>query len=270
MSEARGLTPGPQAQELNSADQGGLTPQSPLVPGRLGSDPHVPPGQASTATVQGSDPEFLITSAEPVPRSVEPALSFKGTISDASMRPVYLIALTAIVVVEPGKRSYASGERERLMELFGGPERWASTTGAFRWAATSAMVHGFTGEGEFELIVPVSYDLEVASAKYFGALDESGTVPLRFHFNGSIMYERGDGRVQTAPVPWDRSERFEMPMEAWTRLTAEHHPFRTWVPLHSETVTRIERLKANMGAPTFDDAISRILDRAESAGTEDL
>ena len=186
------------------------------------------------------------------------------------MRPVYLIALTAIVVVEPGKRSYAPGERERLMELFGGPERWASTTGAFRWAATSAMVHGFTGEGEFELIVPVSYDLEVASAKYFGALDESGTVPLRFHFNGSIMYERGDGRVQTAPVPWDRSERFEMPMEAWTRLTAEHHPFRNWVPLHSETVTRIERLKASMGAPTFDDAVSRILDRAESAGTEDL
>ena len=217
-----------------------------------------------------SEPEFKVVSVEPVARSVEPALSFKGTISDASMRPVYMIALTAIVVVEPGKRSYGPGERERLMELFGGPERWASTTGAFRWAGTQTMVHGFTGEGEFELVVPVSYDLEIASAKYFGALDEGGSAPLRFHFNGSILYERGDGRVQMTPVAWDRSERFEMPMDAWTRLTAEHHPFRNWVPLHSETVARIEGLKANMGAPTFEDAVSRILDRVEREGVEDL
>ncbi len=47
-----------------------------------------------------------------------------------------------------------------------------------------------------------------------------------------------------------------MPMEAWNALTAEHHPFRNWVPLHSETVARIEKLKAEMGAPTFDDAVS--------------
>jgi len=217
-----------------------------------------------------AEPEFKVVSAEPVARAVEPALSFKGSISDTSGLPVYMIALTAIVVVEPGKRSYAPGERERLMELFGGPERWASTTGAFRWAATQTMVHGFTGEGEFELVVPVSYDLEIASAKYFGALDEGGTVPLRFHFNGSILYERGDGRVQMTPVPWDRSERFEMPMDAWTRLSAEHHPYRNWVPLHSETVARITDLKASMGAPTFDDAVSRILDRAERDGVEGL
>ncbi len=249
MTEARGLTAGPQAQVPAAGDNGGLTPQS-------------PPDSA--------EPEFKVVSAEPVARSVEPALSFKGTITDASQRPVYLIALTAIVVVEPGKRSYAPGERERLMELFGGPERWASTTGAFRWAATSAMVHGFTGEGEFELVVPVSYDLEIASAKYFGALDEGGTVPLRFHFNGSILYERGDGRVQTTPVPWDRSERFEMPMEAWTTAHRRAPPLRNWVPLHSETVSRIEDLKAKMGAPTFDDAVTRIIDRAEQGGTEDL
>ena len=238
------------------------------------SETNAAPAQAPAPVVAppptDSEPEFEVVSVEPVARSVEPALSFKGTIKDASMRPVYMIALTAIVVVEPGKRSYRPGERERLMELFGGPERWASTTGAFRWAGTQTMVHGFTGEGEFELVVPVSYDLEIASAKYFGALDEGGSVPLRFHFNGSILYERGDGRVQMTPVAWDRSERFEMPMDAWTRLTAEHHPFRNWVPLHSETVARIEGLKANMGAPTFDDAVSRILDRVEREGVEDL
>ena len=33
---------------------------------------------------------------------------------------------------------------------------------------------------------------------------------------------------------------------------------------------RIEGMKAKMGAPTFDDAVSRIIDRAEQGGTEDL
>ncbi|MDQ3728972.1 MAG: DUF6084 family protein [Actinomycetota bacterium] len=259
MSEANG-EPGGRVSDIRPP----LEPFGPTVGAER------PSPQVVEAPPVDAEPEFKVLSVEPVPRSVEAALSFKGTIRDASMRPVYMISLTAIVVVEPGKRSYGPGERERLMELFGGPERWASTTGAFRWASTQTMVQGFTGEGEFELVVPVSYDLEIASAKYFGALDEGGSVPLRFHFNGSILYERGDGRVQMTPVAWDRSERFEMPMEAWTRLTAEHHPFRNWVPLHSETVARIEGLKATMGAPTFDDAVSRILDRAEQNGVKDI
>lgn len=230
-----------------------------------GSDPTGVSYQGD-APLDIADPEFEVLTAEPVPRSVAPALIFKGKITDESGLPVHTIALTCIVTVEPGKRSYAPEERERLVELFGTPERWASTTGAFRWAATGSMVHGFTGEGWFELVVPVTYDLEVASAKYFGALDEAGTVPLRFHFNGAIIYDRGDGRVQTAPVPWDRSERFQMPMEAWTRLRADHHPFRDWVPLHSETVARVEKIKAAMGDPTFDACIGRLLDESEERG----
>lgn len=246
---------------------------APAGSAHAGSDPQERLSRLAAAEVQGpdpvdpvADPEFTIVSAEAVPRSVGPTLAFRGKITDESLRPIYTIALTAIVTVEPGKRAYAPGERERLLELFGGPERWASTTGAFRWAATSAMVHGFTGEGEFELCVPVSFDLEIASARYFGALDEGGSVPLRFHFNGSIFYERGDGKVQIAPVPWDRSERFEMPMEAWTRLASEHHPHRGWVPLHSETVARIDKLKAAMGAPTFDACLGGLLDRVEADG----
>lgn len=207
-----------------------------------------------------AEPEFEIVSVEPVARSVEPTLGFHGRITDASMRPIYTIALTAIVMIEPGKRSYADGEREKLLELFGTPERWAATTGGFRWANTQTMVHGFTGEGEFGLKVPVSYDMEIASSKYFGAI-EDGDVPLRFHFNGSIFYERGDGQVQIAPVAWDRSERFLMPIDAWHRLSAEHHPNRGWIPLHTETVTRLEQLKAAMGAPTFDDCLAKILDQ---------
>ena len=69
---------------------------------------------APTAAPWGQTPPLQTRSsrslsAEPVARSVEPALSFKGTITDASQRPVYLIALTAIVVVEPGSALMRQG-----------------------------------------------------------------------------------------------------------------------------------------------------------------
>ena len=40
--------------------------------------------------------------------------------------------------------------------------------------------------------MPCTYDLELASGKYFGSLAD-GSVPLRIHFNGSVFYE--DGRA---------------------------------------------------------------------------
>ncbi|CAN5225158.1 DUF6084 family protein [soil metagenome] len=220
-----------------------------------------PAALAASAPPTDAEPELEVTGVEPVPRSVEPTLGFWGRLTDASGLRIYTIALTATIMIEPGKRSYSQSERERLFELFGTPERWAATTGGFRWAQAQTMVHPFSSEGEFGLRVPVSYDLEIASAKYFGAV-EDGDVPLRFHFNGQVLYERGDGKLQAAPIPWDRSVRFQMPIEAWQRLAAEHHPHRGWIPLHTDTVARIEKLKAELGAPTFDDCLTRILDKS--------
>ena len=233
------------------------------LPASGASAPQVPPEDTVSPAFAGApEPEFEITSVEPVQRSVAPTLRFSGRITTEPDRPVYAVALTAMFTVEPAKRSYDGPERERLIELFGGPERWASTTGAFRWAQVETVVPGFTGNGEFTLDVPCSFDLEIASAKYFGAL-EAGSVPLRIHFNGSVFYEADDGRVQVVLIPWDRTVRFEMPVDAWRRMASEHHPFRSWLPLSTETVGRIERRKARLGSPTFDACVSELLDDAE-------
>jgi hypothetical protein len=172
-----------------------------------------------------------------------------------------LVALTALITVEPAKRSYDGPERERLVELFGDAERWAATTGAFRWAQVETMVPGFTGATDFALDVACTFDLELASAKYFGAL-ESGHVPLRIHFNGSVFYEADDGRIQVVLIPWDRSIRFDMPVAAWSQMAAAHHPFRSWIPLNEATVSRIARRKARLGSPTFDACVGDLLDEA--------
>ena len=61
-------------------------------------------------------------------------------------------------------------------ELFGPRERWGATTHSFQWARVDSLVPSFTGSTMFSVEVPCTYDLEVASAKYFDSLG-SGVVP---------------------------------------------------------------------------------------------
>jgi hypothetical protein len=208
------------------------------------------------------DPEFAVLSARALERAAAPTVSFRVRVSDASELAVFTIAVTAMITVEPSKRAYDPASRERLVELFGEPERWASTTTDFRWAQADALVPAFEGSTEFELVVPCSYDLELAAAKYFRGAGE-GDAPLRFHFNGTVFYDSGDGRMQIVQVPWDRSPQFRMPLEIWRRAIDSVYPFRAWVPVHAETLERLERRKAAEGSPTFDAVVDRLLADAE-------
>jgi hypothetical protein len=204
------------------------------------------------------DPDFEVLSAAPVERAAAPTVGFTVRASDNSERRIFTIAATAVITIEPSKRSYDPASRERLFELFGEPERWASTTTNFRWAQAEALVPAFEGSTEFELVVPCTYDLELAAAKYFHGLAD-GTAPLRFHFNGTVFYEADDGRMQIVQIPWDRSPRFAMPVDVWRRTIDAAYPFRGWIPAHIETIARLEKFKAESGLPTFDAAIEELL-----------
>ena len=99
------------------------------------------------------------------------------------------------------------------------------------------MVPAFTGSTTFALEVPCTYDLEVAAAKYFYALAD-GSVPLSFHFNGTVFY-RGAGRAAAGvPVPWSASAQFGMPVAAWRAMIAEHYPGGGWIRVSDETLAR--------------------------------
>jgi hypothetical protein len=209
------------------------------------------------------DPDFEVLSARAIERSAAPTVGFRIGVSDGSGLAVFTIALSVVITLEPSKRSYDPGSRDRLVELFGEPERWASTTTSFRWAQADALVPAFAGgRTEFELPVPCTYDLELASAKYFHGLDD-GTAPLRFHFNGTVFYEAEDGRMQIVQIPWDRSPRFGMPIEVWRRAIDAAYPLRRWVPVHAETLARLERRKAERGLPTFDAVLDELLGEGE-------
>ncbi len=208
-------------------------------------------------------PEFEVVGVEPVERAAAPTLRFRVRANDPSGRRVYMIALSTLITVEPVKRTYDPQTRERLVELFGEPERWATTTTNFRWIQTDVVVPAFTGSTEFDLPIVCTYDLEVAASKYFHGL-ANGNAPLRFHFNGTVFYEGVDGAMQLLPIPWDCTIRYPMPVEAWKTTIAAHYPYRGWIALHTETIERLARLKAERGLPTFDACVSELLEDLEA------
>ena len=213
---------------------------------------------------ESPEPEIEILSVEPVARVMAPTLRFRLRITEPSRRPVFMIALSAVITVEPSKRSYDDATRSKLVELFGEPERWSTTAVNFRWTAFDMLVPAFTETTEVDVSVPCTYDLEVAAAKYFYGLAD-GQAPVRFHFSGRIYYDAGDGRLQYAQVPWDCSVRFAMPVEAWKGAVAEAYPYRGWIPLDTATIERLQELKTDRGLPTFDAAVEQLLDERDEA-----
>src|SRR4051794_34362300 len=163
---------------------------------------------------------------------------------------VHSIALRAQLNIDPAKRRYDLETRERLVELFGATERWASTTRSFLWAQVGTVVPAFGGGAEFPLDVPCTYDLEVAAAKYVYSLPD-GEVPLTFHFSGTILF----GDMQVAMVPWSCSAGFRLPVDTWRSLMAAYYPGGGWVRLRTETLDRLAARKASGGLPDFDATV---------------
>ena len=50
-----------------------------------------------------------------------------------------------------------------------------------------------------------------------------------------------------------------MQVEAWRRAIEAHYPYRTWVPVDTQTLARLRRLKLERGLPSYDAAIDELL-----------
>jgi hypothetical protein len=201
---------------------------------------------------------FAVLGAEPMEHSATPGVRFHLHVTEPEGREVYTIALSSQVHIDPARRAYDAATRERLVELFGAPERWGATTHTFQWARIESLVPTFTGSTEFTIEVPCTYDLEVASAKYFHGLPD-GEVPLSFHFNGTVLYRGDDDRLQVVLVPWSCSTRWRMPVAVWQRTIAAHYPAGGWIRLQDETLEALSRRKSERGMHSFDDTVRDLL-----------
>ena len=203
-----------------------------------------------------------VVDAAPALHVAAPTLVFTLRADEPAGSEVYMVALSTQIHIDPGLRSHGSETRELLVDLFGTPERWAATTTSIVLARVDVLVSSFTSTTEFTVPVPCNYDLEVAATKYMHALPD-GEIPLSFHFSGRIFYRGEDGRLQVVLVPWS-SAAFRLPVATWRRMIDLHYPGSGWIRLQDDTLQRLQLRKAARGLPTFDGAVSELLEGTQS------
>jgi len=220
-------------------------------------------GASATSTAPGPEarpaPSFEILGAEAVRHAAAPTLHFAAQATEPEGREVYTIALRAQIMIEPAKRSYDEETKARLVELFGEPERWGTTTRPSVLAEIDVLVPAFTGATTFTIPFRSSFDLELAAAKYIYSLPD-GNVPLTFNFTGTIFYRAGDGRMQIEQIRWDCSAGFALPVSTWRDMIRDHYPKGGWVALETETFDLLAARKAELGLPSFDATIAALLE----------
>jgi hypothetical protein len=185
-------------------------------------------------------------------------LSLDLQVTETSGAPVYMIALTIQLMIEPARRQYDDATRERLVELFGAPERWAVTTRSLVWVKLDVLVPAFTGTATVTVPIACHYDLELAAAKYLHSLPD-GEAPLALHFNGMIYYPGDDGGLQMALIPWSKSIDFHMPVSVWRETIAHYYPNMAWVAVRADTFEALQREKLARGLATLDACVSELL-----------
>lgn len=209
------------------------------------------------------DLDFRVTGVEPAARGLVPLLHFQVEITNTPAdEPIQSAMVQAQIQLECPRRSYAGGEKERLVELFGPPEGWGQTLRNRLWTHATLPLRSFTGSTSAVLPVPCTFDLNVSSAKYFHAL-EGGEVPLLFLFSGTVFYAAPDGRLQAQQISWEKECQWRMPVRIWQELMDHHWPNTGWLALRRDVFDRVCAFKRKLGCTTWEEAIERLLADAE-------
>ena len=208
-----------------------------------------------------SELDFSCEGVHADPYAVGPTLVLRLRIRAGGGERVHALALRCQVRIEPAARDYGPGEAARLADLFGERERWATTLHPLRFAQVSVVVPGFTGETEAELAVPLTYDMDIASTRYFAAL-EDGEAPLLLLFSGTAF--TGPGGFRVSPVPWDKEASFRMPAAVWHEAIEQHFPGCGWMRLPRSTMDELLEFRSRNALPSWESAMRALLDAAGS------
>ncbi|MEU2599576.1 DUF6084 family protein [Streptomyces hirsutus] len=202
---------------------------------------------------------FACTGVRADPYAAGPTLVFRLRITASPGTRIHALALRCQIRIEPARRGYGDAEAEALADLFGERSRWGSSLHPVQFAQVPVMVQGFTGETETDLVVPCTYDMDIASSRYFHALEE-GEVPLLMLFSGTAF--TGAGGFQVEPIPWDREATFRMPVKTWQEMVEQHFPGSGWIRLPRDAMDALLAHRSRQALPSWQATVEHLLHAA--------
>jgi hypothetical protein len=203
---------------------------------------------------------FKVESAGVVPFAAVPIIAFQLKIKNAMAdEKIHTIALRCQIQIETTRRRYTPEEQERLLDLFGEPDRWSQTLRSMLWTNANVVVPGFEeSETVVDLQVPCTFDFNVAATKYFEGLDD-GDIPLNLLFSGTVFYAPADSPLQVAPISWEQEAKYKLPVMVWREMMDTYYPNTVWINLRKDVFERLYRYKMQHGIPTWEQAVERAL-----------
>ena len=205
------------------------------------------------------DLDFQVESVEAVPFAVAPLLNFKLRVDNSNPDEwIQTVALRCQIQIEPTRRHYNAEEQEKMLDLFGEPERWGQTLKTMLWTHASTVVSPFQNTTTVDLPVNCTFDFNVAGTKYFAGL-AGGEVPLLLLFSGTIFYETEDGAIQIAQISWSKETKFSLPVRVWQEMMEHYYPNSAWLILQRDAFERLQKYKMQRGIPTFEQALEKLL-----------
>ncbi|MCT4353938.1 DUF6084 family protein [Streptomyces sp. Je 1-79] len=188
-----------------------------------------------------------------------PTLVFRLRITATGGTRVHAMALRCQIRIEPARRGYDDHEAAALGDLFGERSRWGSSLNPVQFAQASVMVPGFTGEIETDLVVPCTYDTDIAASRYFRALSD-GDVPLLLLFSGTAF--TGAGGFHVEPVPWDKEVVHRMPVKVWREMIDQHFPGCGWIRLPGDAMDALLAYRSRRALPSWQATVESLLEAA--------
>ena len=205
------------------------------------------------------DLSFAIEGAEVVKYSTTPQIAFKLRVSNSDpAETIHSVALRCQIQIEVTRRRYTAAEQQKLLDLFGEPDRWSQTLRNLLWTHVNVNVPPFQGSTLVDVPVPCTFDFNVGATKYFHGLGD-GQVPLCLMFSGTVFYAQPGEAMQVSLISWEKEARFSMPVKVWRDMMDAYYPNTAWLCLRRDIFERVYEYKVKHGIPTWEQALEHML-----------
>lgn len=208
---------------------------------------------ASTAPELG----FTVLGCEPLPHAAAPMLRFSLAI-DAGGMAVRSVMLDVQLRIAATQRGYNEAEQSQLGDLFGAPHRWADTLRSLLWTHATLVVAPFEGATVVDLLVPCTYDFDVAAVKYLAGV-QAGEIPLDLLFSGTVFYAGAGGALQINRISWNAEAAYRLPVQVWRDTMDHYFPGSAWLRLDRETFDRLVAFRARRALIGWEATLDALL-----------
>jgi Family of unknown function (DUF6084) len=217
------------------------------------------PEPVRTAPIPGAAPElgFTVLGCEPLPHAAAPTLRFSLAI-DAGGAAVRSVMLEVQLRIAATQRGYSDAEQAQLGDLFGAPERWADTLRGLLWTHATVVVAPFQGATVVDLLVPCTYDFDVAATKYLSGVKD-GEIPLDLLFSGTVFYAGPGGALQINRISWNEEAPYRLPVAVWRETMDRYFPGNAWLRVDRDTFDRLVAFRARRALTDWESVIDTLL-----------